>query len=46
MIEITTGERKENVAVYKTLEPEKLVTIAGWGGREEAWDAIAACRGG
>ncbi len=31
--------------VYKTLEPEKRVTIAGWGGRQEAWDAIEACRG-
>ncbi len=31
-------------AVYKALEPEKLVTIAGWGGGHEAWDAIRACR--
>ncbi|MEX1255767.1 MAG: inorganic diphosphatase [Dehalococcoidia bacterium] len=30
--------------VYKTLEPNKTVTIDGWGNRDEAWAAINACR--
>lgn len=30
--------------VYKTLEPNKTVTIDGWGDRAEAWAAINACR--
>jgi inorganic pyrophosphatase len=30
--------------VYKTLEPNKRVSIDGWGGRDEAWAAINACR--
>ena len=31
--------------VYKTLEADKAVAIEGWGGREEAWDAIRAAGG-
>jgi inorganic pyrophosphatase len=30
--------------VYKTLEPNKLVAIDGWGDREEAWAVIRACQ--
>lgn len=30
--------------VYKTLEPEKIVAIDGWAGRDEAWAEIEACR--
>lgn len=28
--------------VYKTLEPDKIVSIDGWGDRAEAWDVIRA----
>ncbi len=30
--------------VYKTLEPNKLVAIDGWAGRDDAWAEIEACR--
>lgn len=30
--------------VYKTLEPDKLVEIAGWGDVAEAWKSIRECR--
>jgi inorganic pyrophosphatase len=30
--------------MYKTLEPEKLVKIADWGGRDDAWAAIKDCQ--
>jgi inorganic pyrophosphatase len=30
--------------VYKTLEPDKAVTVAGWGDRREAWAAIEESR--
>jgi inorganic pyrophosphatase len=30
--------------VYKTLEPEKVVSIVGWGDREESWRFIYECR--
>jgi len=30
--------------VYKTLEPNKVVAIDGWGSRDEAWRVIEACR--
>lgn len=32
--------------VYKTLEPNKVVAIDGWAGREEAWGEIRKCRAG
>lgn len=31
-------------SVYKSLEPEKIVDIGGWGDQREAWEAIHASR--
>jgi len=30
--------------VYKSLEPEKIVDIGGWGDHHEAWETIHASR--